>query len=267
MKKIKSIILAGIFIPLFICPARAEVITLKSGKVIEGEIIEKTKDYIKVKYNGREVYYENKYIKSIEAGQSGASSVITQKEEVPKDARIGQSDAPVEDTTFSFKKCLELAAAGNFSEARQEFERQLNDIKGGLGILDAVENNLITKEHATYLFQGSLEMINKNYKSATTSLEKAWEINPKDINVNYNLAFAYYTLKEYRKSAVYLYTVLKLQPDDVEAYELMAKVYYNLGEYQKSKEALLAARKLLERENNSAGVAEIDSYLGALPVS
>ena len=54
MFKIKGIILPILFVLIFCCSARAEVITLKSGKVIKGEIVERTKNYIKVKYNGNE---------------------------------------------------------------------------------------------------------------------------------------------------------------------------------------------------------------------
>jgi len=54
MFKIKGIILPILFVLIFCCSARAEVITLKSGKVIKGEIVERAKNYIKVKYNGNE---------------------------------------------------------------------------------------------------------------------------------------------------------------------------------------------------------------------
>ena len=82
---------------------------------------------------------------------------------------------------------------------------------------------------------------------ALTSLEKAWEINPKDPDVNFYLGFAYYSLKEYEKSIVYLFAVLKLQPDDTGAYELIAKAYCNVGEFQKAKESLLIAKEILKR--------------------
>ena len=198
MSKLRIILLSVIFIPLFFCSARAAMITLKSGKVVEGKIAERAKDYIRVKYEGNEVYYENKYIKSIDGVDVGAPVAVTQEKK------------PTEGTTPSFKKGIELASGGKFEEAKQEFEQELNDIKSGLTILDDVEKGSISKEYAIYLFQGSLHIINEEYDLAATSLEKAWEMNPKDPDVNYNLGFVYYSLGEYKKSAVYLYAALKL---------------------------------------------------------
>ncbi len=241
MLKIKNIVLAIIFVQLSFCSAWPEVITLKSGKVIDGEIVEREKDYIKVKYNGLEAYYENKYIKS-----------------------IGSEQLAAKDSEPSLKKGLELASVGNFNEARQEFEK-VNDPKGGLSILDAVDKGSISKEYATYLFQGSLHIMNEEYDQARASLDKAWEINPKDVNVNYNLGLVYYSLGEYKESAVYFYAVLKLQPDDIEAYEFLAKAYYHTGEYKKARENLLIARVLLKKNNDQDGIARINSFLEVIP--
>ncbi|MDD5477818.1 MAG: tetratricopeptide repeat protein [Candidatus Omnitrophica bacterium] len=214
MLKIRGAILSIIFILVSSRYARAQVVTLKSGKVIDGEIVERAKDYIKVKYDGQEIYYENKYIKNIEAQNAPELAVIAQKEKA------------VQDPMPSFKNAIELASAGNFGQARQEFQKQLNDINGGLNILDAAEKGSISKEYAIYLFQGSLHMINGEYNSAITSLEKAWEINPKDPDLNYNLGSAYFSLGEYKKSIAYLSAVLKLQPLDTEARELLTRAYH-----------------------------------------
>ncbi|MDD5465821.1 MAG: tetratricopeptide repeat protein [Candidatus Omnitrophica bacterium] len=214
MLKIRGTILSIIFILLLSRYAVAEVVTLKSGKVIDGEIVERNKDYVKVKYDGQEIYYENKYIKNIEAQNTPEPAVNAEKE------KAAQDPMP------SFKSAIELAAAGNFSQARQEFQKQFNDIKGGLNILDDVEKGLISKEYAIYLFQGSLHMINGEYNLAITSLEKAWEINPRDPDLNYNLGSAYFSLGEYKESIVYLSAVLKLQPLDTEAQELLTRAYH-----------------------------------------
>jgi len=43
----------------------ADTLILKSGKVIECKVLEKNKDYIKVDYGGRPLYYECRYIQQI----------------------------------------------------------------------------------------------------------------------------------------------------------------------------------------------------------
>ncbi len=44
----------------------ADTLILKSGKVLECKILEKTKDYIRIEYAGQPLYYENKYVQQIQ---------------------------------------------------------------------------------------------------------------------------------------------------------------------------------------------------------
>jgi tetratricopeptide (TPR) repeat protein len=249
MFKIKEAAASIIFVCLSLRCAGAETITLKSGKVFDAEIIEKAKDYIKVKYNGLEIYYENKYIQSIENPQPVEPATAAQKETL------------VSESEPALKKGMELAAAGNLVEARQEFEKQFNDLKGALSILDAVEKGSLSRELAAYLFQGSLHILNKEYELAKAPLEKAWEMDPKDPDVNYNLGFVYFSLREYDKSIAYLIVTLKFQPDDVSAYELIAKDYCNIGEYQKARENLLIARELSKKNGDENELAQINELI------
>ncbi len=237
------------FIVLLFGSAAAETITLKSGKVFNGEIIERAKDYVKVRYNGLEIYYENKYIQSID------------NQNPVEPAAAAQKETPAQEAALSFKAGMELAAAGNLTEAREEFEKQLNDLKGALSILDAVEKGSLNKELAIYLFQGSLHMLDKEYEQAKASFEKAWEMDPKDPDVNYNLGFACFSLGEYDKSIAYLFVALKFQPDDTSAYELIAKDYCSVGEYQKAKENLLVARELFKKNGEESGLAHINELI------
>ena len=66
----------------------AETIVLKSGRAIEGKIIEKTDEYIKVDYYGVPLTYYFDEIERIDEGsfESGISSIEKQKEEIyPRD--------------------------------------------------------------------------------------------------------------------------------------------------------------------------------------
>jgi tetratricopeptide (TPR) repeat protein len=248
--KIRHIVATPLLLLLFLPLASAETIILKSGKVIEGEIIERNKDYIKVRYGGSEIYYENKYVKNIEPPQPSVSQMDDKKDR--------------ETTTASLNKGLELASAGRFDEAKLEFEKLRSDSEGALGIIKSAEGGSITKEFAISLFQGSLYMMDGDYNSARISLEKAWEINPKDPDVNYNLGFVYYALEEYQKASVYLFAALKLCPDDIEAYKLIAKAYYHIGERQKAKDSLLIARELLRKNGNESETERFAELLQTL---
>ena len=50
----------------FYCFAQADTIYLKSGKVIETNILEESADYIKIDFNGNPLYYQKKYVGRIE---------------------------------------------------------------------------------------------------------------------------------------------------------------------------------------------------------
>ncbi|MDD3274523.1 MAG: tetratricopeptide repeat protein [Candidatus Omnitrophica bacterium] len=249
MLKIQNAVFFILFILVFPFCAEAELITLKSGKVLEGKVVEKTADYIKVKYNGLDVYYENKYVKSVTAD----------KTQEPEEA--GSEGKPHEEE-FLPGDGMDLGAKGDFSGARGKFEKQLGDIRIGLSILDAVDKGSMGREEAVYLFQGLSAMMRKEYRQALVPLEKAWEIDPKDPDLNYNLAFAHFSLGEYEKSVAYLSVIIKYNPLDAEAYELIAKDYCNLGDYSKAKDSLAEARDLLKKNGNTEDLAKIEELLG-----
>jgi len=116
----------------------AEVIILKSGKKIEGEILEKTNEYIKVKFDNKEVYYELKYIESIKEDKES----ITPKENLPLD------------TNFYLKQGLKYGAEGNFTKAEEEFKKGLeidsahHNLKEALKIIDDIKKGAINNMFA-----------------------------------------------------------------------------------------------------------------------
>ena len=246
MKKFFPVI---ILIMFFARGALAETVTLKSGKVIEGEILEKNKDYIKISTGGKDIYYENKYIKSFG--------------EVKPDVTPAESDNSAK-TSDSLKTGLELASAGRFDEAEEQFKKDLNNINGSLSVLKELKKGAITKEFAAYLFQGSLYSMEEKYAEAAASLEKAWEINPKDPDINFNLGVCYFLLNDYQKAIVYLFTTLKLEPEDLQAYELLAKAYYNTGKYQEAKESLLTVKALYQKNGDQDSVTRINNILNSM---
>ncbi len=57
-----------ILFPLLIMyckPLFADTLVLKSGKIIECKILERSRDYIKAEYAGEPIYYEYKYIRQV----------------------------------------------------------------------------------------------------------------------------------------------------------------------------------------------------------
>ena len=107
--------------------------------------------------------------------------------------------------------------------------------------------------------------MNGDYQKAITSLEKAWEINPNDPSVNYNLGIANFSIKDYKKASIYFLVVLKSHPDDAEVYALLGKSYYFMGQYQQAKENLLIARLLLQKKGDLDSLVEINNILQSIP--
>ena len=244
-------ILAAIFILSLPALACAETVVLKSGKTLSGAILEKAPDYIKLSCDGKEVYYENKYIKSI----------------TPDNAVADHGDAQPAQDPISFQRGMELASQGKFEAAKAIFQRELSDINGAMDILTAVEKGSMTKEYASNLFQGSMYMMEGEYSKAIGPLEKAWEADAFDIDVNYNLASCYFSLKDYEKTIVYLTVVIKHRPEDLQAYELMSNAYFAMGQYDKAKEGLLIARQLCQKNDDQASVEYFNSLINKIPPS
>jgi len=239
------------FAVFFFNTALADTVVLKSGKEIQGKIIERTPDYLKIKYNSSEVYFENKYIKSIAEDNSAFSSGET------NEAGLSAS---------GFEKGMDLAAGGNFEEAQREFNDELADINGALGVLEGVKNGSISKQCAIYLFKGFRDMRKGNYQDAAVSLEKAWELNPKDPDINYNLGAIYFALTDFQKAIAYLFAALKLHPEDADAYLLLAQAYYNTGKYQEARESLLVAKKIFQKNSDRNGIIKTERFLQKIEV-
>ncbi|MFA6358293.1 MAG: tetratricopeptide repeat protein [Candidatus Omnitrophota bacterium] len=249
MKNIKIFVVA-IFILFSVKNIFAEVVTLKSGKVMEAQILEKNKDYTRIKYNGMPIYYENKYIKSIQGALEDNSFL----------AKEGSSSI-----SSYFEGGLKLAAEGKFDEAEQVFIKELADLNGALSLIDELKKGSINQECATYLFQGYFYMVQEQYSKAIEALEKAWEVNPKDPDVNYNLGVCYFFLQRYEKAEAYLLGSLAARPEDIQAYGLIARSYYNRGQNQKAKECLRIAIELLKKDGNAGALAEVNDFLQTIP--
>lgn len=243
MKKIAWIVVFS----LFACgSARADTVVLKSGKEIQGRIIEKAADYIKIRYNDSDVYFETKYI-----------SAIKKDEEAPAVAEKTQNAV----TDSALERGLDLAVEGKFDEAEGEFNKELADVNSELAILAGVKKGTLTSECAVYLFEGSRYILKGNYQQAAASLEKAWAINPKDPDINYNLGAIYFALMDFQKAIAYLFASLKLEPQDPEAYLLLAQAYYNTAKYQDARESLLTAKKIFQKNSDRDGIIKAERLL------
>lgn len=213
------------------CLAWGQTVVLKSGKRVDGLIVEKTKDYIKMEAYGRVLYYENKYIREIQ-GNAPAPAVTP--------------GAPLEEVRAYLKQGLKLACEEKLEDAERELSKGLaldaanGNIKGVLSIVSDYRRGVVDAAYAQNLFRGLLFLMQEEYREAIDPLERAWTVQPGEPDVNYNLGLAYAAIHDYKKAQFYLQIVVKLHPDDVSAQALLADVYRRSGEPVKAKDFSLS---------------------------
>ena len=284
MKKQQLMILLLGFSLCFPTYIFAETIILKSGKVIEAKILERTDEYIKIELDGIPIYYEHKYIKSIH-----------------EDSDSSIADFDVSSISSYFERAVEYVSRGDFEAARNELYMGMKinpsntNLQNGLQILYDLDRGLIGRDYATYFFKGLYYMMNEQYQLAITELLRAHAINDSHAETSYYLGNAYFNLGQYQGAATFFKKVLEIQPKDDEssyrlgviytssgnyqeaityaqktleinpgytgAYYLLGVSYYSLGEYQRAKDNLIVLRGLLHKQGDSGKVKEIDSLL------
>jgi len=279
------LILISLFFP---APLLAETIVLKSGKIIEGKIIERNNQYIKVDFGGSPVYYELKYIAAIEEN---------------KPAVTAGEGLFYKDSNLYFKKGLMYASEAKFKEAREEFKKGLeikpsdHNLGEVLKVIDDLSSGKIKEEYAVGLFKGTNHLLDAQYQEAIFQFEEALKLKPDDADLFYYLGICNYKLKQYQAALNYFkktreagasneiyyylgacyyslaeYTqairnlekALEADPQDAEAYSLIGTSYYFLGRIQLARDSLAKARELFQKKGDYLNSQDIEDFLNKL---
>lgn len=254
---------AKFLIFFFVClqPAYADVITLKSGKKVEGIITERTGAYIKIEFGGAPLYYERKYIADIQEGKPQAAR------QGIAGLSIGRGATQPDEADSILRKGLHAACEGKFDEARAEFEKGKlaadagGSIAGALAILDKLKSGAMKEDYAGYIFKGAYALLNNDYKLAIIWLEQAHRMDPSDSDVCYNLGLAYYSDDRHEKAIEYLTKSLGSGRDDAGAYALLGTSYYITGDLRQSRDSFKKAGKLFKIDGDEAGAGSIARIL------
>jgi tetratricopeptide (TPR) repeat protein len=278
-------ILIFLFFPLY-CPA--ETILLKSGNKIEGKILEKTDQYIKVDFNGSLIYYELKYVAAIEEDKPPAAT---------------SSDLFLEDSSLNFKKGLKYASEAKFKEAKEEFKKGLaikpsdHNLSELLKVIEGLESGTIKEEYAVYLFKGTNYLVDSQYQQAITEFLEALKLKPGDSDlyyylgicnykleqyqqaldnfikvsaigaddeIYYYLGICYYSLSQYQQAITNLEKATEIDPFDAEAYSLIGTSNYFLGKIELAQTNLLKAKELFQKKGDYLNSKDIEEFLGKL---
>jgi tetratricopeptide (TPR) repeat protein len=248
--------------------ARAAEVTLKSGMVIRGEIMEKAADYVRIKTSfGVEIEYYYDEIRSLDetavyperkpwepvprvrpsaepppgplpAPEQPAIAADSEAEpKLPKAETIAETTIPPVDV---FEIVPELRAA-------RELSRQSREIDSG-GEIDA----------EGYYNLGVTAAQIGEYSRAKMNFLKAINYNPGFSDAYYNLGIVCGLSRQYEEAVEYLRRSIELDPGQADAYFSAGDAYAALGRYT------LAQQYLLEARERDPDLTDIDYKLGII---
>jgi len=274
----------------------AETILLKSGKTIEGKIVERTNESIKIDIEGIPITYYFNDIESID----GKSIQTPQKDKVLQNkvmtsskvnAALDRGDTIGREEVLSDERLvlllnngLNYTKTGRYQEAISEYQKALE-----------IDPNSIS----AYLNMGASYRYLGDSQKAIDCFQKILTIDPKEVNALNNLAVVYVELKKYDEAIAYFKKALEIKPDSAllceglglvyvnlnqykEASEWFTKaiqndpkdggLYYDLGltylylkDYDQAKKNLLMAKEFYKSQNKAEAINQIDTALSKIP--
>lgn len=210
----------------------AETIVLKSGKTIEGKIINKTDKYIKMDISGIPITYYLDDIESIDGNR--INSFVTIK-----------TAGNVEPTTAA--KSGEKIAGESFVPKR----------KGDL----IIHKFTADKPYADTVHQGNIYIDQGQYSQAIELFKKGIEINPNLPDAYVGIACVYDRLNKVEEAVEILKKALEIAPDNPTVYADLGFMYYRLGKFQEAKINLQKGKELYEKQGMSQGIGAINEVL------
>lgn len=230
MNKKINIIQSLIFL-LFVPFIFADTIVLKSGKVVEGKITEKTDKSIKMDIEGVAITY---YLDSINTIDGKAIQPVQENKGLQKEtitsskvnAVLGREDVTDVGVVVSDERLglllnsgLNYAKAGRHREAIAEYEKALQ--------IDQNFSTAYSNMGASYKYLGDSQ-------KAIECFQKALAINPKEIIALNNLAAVYAELKKNDEALIYFKKAIEVSPDNALLCEGLGLTYVNLGQYKEA---------------------------------
>jgi len=204
-------------------PAYAEIVVLKSGKTIEGGIVERTEKYIKMDVFGVPLTYYIDDIESID-GKKIAAAIVNPV----------RDDVPPRDVFNEAKKEPEVKTEINTTKEKINLEPQ-----------DKKSLSLGEVKEAQECFQKGISCFReKKYEESIVEFEKALKIDPNLAEGYYGLGYAYCSKNQCEASLEYFKKAIELSPNYVDAYNGMAYAYNILGKYENTIECYLKVLQL-----------------------
>ena len=181
------------FMVIFSCRvAFAETIVLKSGKQVQGRILERTKEYIKVDYKPSPIYYSWDSVESID-GQAVPGRT---KKQQPQQQSIAEVESDGEKT----------------KELLDSKDKEIESLRKQLSEYDQVKRDFIALKQAFVKLQakyfnnlGGTFLYEKAYDRAAMAFQEALDADPWNPEACFNLGMLYDDYLNDPKAAVSFY--------------------------------------------------------------
>jgi len=246
-KTLVSMIMIALFMALY-CSilSYAETIVLKSGETIEGEIIERTDEFIKVDIYGIPITYYLDEIESIDGEKMGLSS---KKEQLSGEAAL-ELVCSEEAKPYALQASRYMQE-DHFDKAIESFREALKlDSKCMLAYmgLGGCYTSLGKHDKAIEIFKEAIKMI-PTYASKFHSL----------------IAMEYINLGKYEEAIKTCKISLEQSPDFEEAYINLGIAYAKIGDYERAKENLKKGIDISIKKGYSETAQIAEGFLEMIP--
>lgn len=208
----------------------AETILLKTGKTIEGKIIEKTDKYIKIDIAGVSVPYFLNEIDTIDGKQLSASKEISTATHVPSEKTLEVNSGVNNNEAKSYyDRGVTYATAGNFNQAIGYFNKAIElkpdyaDAWGGRGM--------------SYSSKG-------DFDQALSDFNKVIEINPESAKAYYWIGVIYGRKGDSDRAISAFNKAIERDSKHAEPYVNRSLAYFYKREYDKAWEDVHKAGEL-----------------------
>ena len=240
-KLLIKLILAVVFIMFFSSFVFAEVIKLKTGKIVEGKVIERTDRYIKIDFHGVGLTYFLNEIDSINR--------------VIQNSQSTGGGSSAEEPFSYFKEGLDYASSGNFIDAEEQFKKDLKarnstrDSQLCLDLLSLYQETKIKKEAIISTFKGLERLRIGEYEQSLSYFLEVLNEYPDFAFPNYFVGCVYAALGQFQPAINYLEKVIKINPIAPDSYNKIGMLYDAVG---KSETALVYLQKAIDIHPNYA---------------
>lgn len=219
--------------------AQAETILFKSGKFINGTIVERTDKYIKVDVYGVTLTYYLDEIKTIFEKRAGLVYLDGLKDAIDLKFQEGKS---------TLAKTAEIMPLRDLSLA-------------AIKVIDDEENNLISQESAVYFLKGLFYCGDNKGDEGIDNFLKAIEAEPEYELFYVYLGATYIGVEKFQDAIATLQKALAINPDSAEANHFLGALYVHLDRRPEGIAYLEKSIPLYQKKGDTEKIKAVNGLL------